>query len=190
MRKESTGILLESRDANNINSGSAALGRAGELHSRFCCIRSVEKRTIFPAQSQLQGRIGNHKGLVVKSRYGGKNRRFSTLIRTVFRSFGDISGTDNHFCLRTLFAATGAGLAERIVLPSAVAAQEEFPLQTPFFTAAHKSPCSGTSRPGCFPSGDFCLEHSFFAASSRSRMDVLPTDSSRRPLLITPSIIP
>jgi len=134
--------------------------------------------------------MGNHKGLVVKSRYRGKNFRFSTLIRTVFRSFGEVTGTDNHFCLGTLLAITDAGLAERIVLPPAVAAQEESPLQPPFFTAAHKSPCSGTSRPGCFPSGDFCLEHSFFAASSRSRMEDFPWDSSRRPLLITPSIIP
>ena len=170
--------------------GSAALGRTGELHSRFCCFRSVEKRAFFHAQSRLQGRIGNHKGLVVKSRYRGKNSRFSTLIHTAFSAFGEVTGTDNHFCMRTLLAATGAGLAERIILPPAVAAQEECPLQTPFFTAAHKLPCSGASRPGCFPSGDFCLEHSFFAASSRSRMEDLPWGSSRRPLLITPSIIP
>ena len=171
-------------------SGSAALGRAGELHSRFCCFRSVEKRTFFPAHSHLQGGMGNHKGLVVKSRYRGKNSRFSTLIHTAFRSFGNVTGTDNHFGLRTLFAATGAGLTERIILTPAVTAQEEAPLQPPFFAAAHISPCSGTSRPGRFPSGCFCWAISFFAASSRSRMDVLPTGSSRRPLLITPSIIP
>ena len=170
--------------------GSAALGRAGELHSRFCCFRSVEKRAFFPAQSRLQRGMGNHKGLVVKSRYRGRNSRFSTLIHTAFRAFGAVTGTDNHFCLRTLFAATGAGLAERIVLPPAVAAQEECPLQTPFFAAAHKSSCSGTSRPGRFPSGCFCWAISFFAASSRSRIEVLPWGSSRRPLLITPSIIP
>ena len=171
-------------------SGSAALERAGELHSHFLLFRSAEKRTHFPAQSQLQGRIGNHKGLVVKSRYRGRNSRFSTLIHTAFRAFGEVTGADNHFCLRTLLAATGTRLAERIVLPSAVAAQEEFPLQTPFFTVAHKPPCSGTSRPERFPSGCFCRAISFFAASSRSRMEVLPTGSSRRPLLITPSIIP
>ena len=171
-------------------SGSAALGRAGELHSRFVLFRSVEKRTIFPAQSRLQGRIGNHKGLVVKSRYRGKNSRFSPLIHTAFRAFGEVTGTDNHFCMRTLLAATGAGLAERIILPSAVTAQEEAPLQPPFFAAAHISHCSGTSRPGRFPSGCFCWATSFFAASSRSRIEVLPWGSSRRPLLITPSIIP
>ena len=190
MRKESTGILLESRDANNINSGSAALGRTGGLHSHFCCFRSVEKQTFFPAHSRLQGRMGNHKGLLMKSRYRGKNCRFSPLIRTVFGSLGEVTGADNDFRLRTLFAATGAGLAERIILPSAVAAQEECPLQTPFFTAAHKSPCSGTSRPGRFSSGCFCWAISFVAASSRSRIEVLPWGSSRRPLLITPSIIP
>ena len=161
-----------------------------ELHSRFCCFRSVKKRASFPAHSRLQGGVGNHTGLLVKIQYRGTNCGFSTLIRTVFRSFGEVTGTDNHFCLGTLLAITDAGLAERIVLPPAVAAQEESPLQSPFFTAAHKSPCSGTSRPGCFPSGDFCLEHSFFAASSRSRMEDFPWDSSRRPLLITPSIIP
>lgn len=152
--------------------------------------RSVEKRAFFPAQSRLQGRMGNHKGLLMKSRYRGRNSRLSTLIHTAFRAFGEVTGTDNHFCLRTLLAATGAGLTERIILPSAVAAQEECPLQTPFFTAAHKSPCSGTSRPGRFSSGCFCWAISFFAASSRSRIEVLPWGSSRRPLLITPSIIP
>ena len=171
-------------------SGSAALGQSGELHSRFLLFRSAEKRTHFPAQSRLQGRMGNHKGLVVKSRYRGRNSRFSTLIHTAFRAFGAVTGTDNHFCLRTLLTRMGAGLAERIVLPPAVATQEEAPLQPPFFAAAHISPCSGTSRPGRFPSGCFCWEISFFAASSRSRMDVLPMGSSRRPLLITPSIIP
>ena len=153
-------------------------------------IQKCGKTNIFPSTFSFTGGMGNHKGLIVKSRYRRKNFRFSTLIRTVFRSFGEVTGTDNHFCLGTLLAITDAGLAERIVLPSAIISQEESPLQPPFFTAAHKSPCSGTSRPGCFPSGDFCLEHSFFAASSRSRMEDFPWDSSRRPLLITPSIIP
>ena len=153
-------------------------------------IQKCGTTNIFPAHSRLQSWMGNHKGLLTKSQYRGKNSRFSTLIRTVFRSLGEITGTGNHFCLRTLLAITGTGLTELIVLPSAVTAQEETPLHPPFFAAAHKSSCSGTSRPGCFPSGDFCLEHSFFAASSRSRMEDFPWDSSRRPLLITPSIIP
>ena len=152
--------------------------------------RSVEKQAFFPAHSRLQGGMGNQKGLLMKSRYRRKNCRFSTLICTVFGSLGEVTRADNDFRLGTLLTRMGAGLTELIVLPSAVTAQEESPLQTPFFTAAHKSPCSGTSRPGCFPSGDFCLEHSFFAASSRSRMEDFPWDSSRRPLLITPSIIP
>ena len=174
----------------NKKCGSAALGQSGELHSRFLLFRSVEKRTIFPAQSRLQGRIGNHKGLVVKSRYRGRNSRFSTLIHTAFSAFGEVTGTDNHFCLRTLLTRMGAGPAERIILTSAVTAQEERPFQMPLLASAHRSPCSGTSRPGRFPSGCFCWAISFFAASSRSRMDVLPKGSSRRPLLITPSIIP
>ena len=153
-------------------------------------VSEVWKNKPFPCTFSFTGGMGNHKGLLMKSQYRGKNSRFSTLIRTVFRSFGEITGTGNHFCLRTLLAITGTGLTELIVLPSAVTAQEEPPLQSPFFAAAHKSSCSGTSLPGCFPSGDFCLEHSFFAASSRSRMEDFPWDSSRRPLLITPSIIP
>lgn len=153
-------------------------------------IQKCGKTNIFPSTFSFTGGMGNHKGLLLKSRYRGKNRRFSTLIRTVFRSFGEVTGADNDFRLGTLLALVGAGPAERIILPSAVTTQEEPPLQPPFFAAAHKSPCSGTSRPGCFPSGDFCLEHSFFAASSRSRMEDFPWDSSRRPLLITPSIIP
>ena len=156
----------------------------------FVLFRSVEKQTFFPAHSRLQGGMGNHKGLLMKSRYRRKNCRFSTLIRTVFGSLGEVTGADNDFGLRTLLALVGAGPAERIILPSAVAAQEETPLHPPFFAATHKSPCSGTPRSERFPSGVGCLAHSFFAASSRSRMEDFPWDSSRRPLLITPSIIP
>jgi len=161
-----------------------------ELHSRFYCFRSVEKRAFFPAHSRLQGGMGNHKGLLIKSRYRGKNVGFSTLIFAVYRAFGEVTGTDNHFRPRTLLALMDAGLAELIILPSAITAQEERPFQTPFLASAHSSPCSGTSRPERFPSGAFCWAISFFAASSRSRIEVLPWGSSRRPLLITPSIIP
>ena len=118
--------------------------------------------------------------MLLKSQYRGTNCRFSTLIRTVFGSLGEVTGADNDFGLRTLLALVGAGPAERIILPSAVTAQEETPLHPPFFAAAHKSSCSGTSRPGCFPSGDFCLEHSFFAASSRSRILPLVLDDPCR----------
>ena len=131
----------------------------------------------------------NPKGLPVKSRYRGKNGDFSTLILTVYRAFGTVTGTSDNLCPETLLAVVDAGLTELIILPSAVAAQEERPFQTPLLASAHRSPCSGTSRPGRFPSGGFCWAISFFAASSRSRMEGLPWGSSRRPLLITPSII-
>ena len=57
----------------------------------------------------------------------------------------------------------------------------------------------GVSRPGRPFSGGLCSEHSFFASSSRSRMEgffpgplsaAFSVSSPRRPLLITPSIIP
>lgn len=171
-------------------SGSTALRRTGELHSRFCCFRSVEKRAYFPARSQLQGGMGNRKGLIIKNRYRGKNSGFSTLIFTMYRAFGEVTGADNHFRSGALFTRMDTGFAELIILPSAVTAQEKRPFQTPFLASAHRSPCSGTSRPGRFPSGGFCWTSSFFAASSRSRMECFPWGSSRRPLLITPSIIP
>ncbi len=171
-------------------SGSAVLGRTGELHSRFCCFKSVEKRVYFLAQSRLHGGMGNHKGLLMKSRYRGKNVGFSTLIFTIHRAFGEVTGTDNHFRSGTLLTLMDTGLAELIILPSAVTAQEERPFKTPLLASAHSSPCSGTSRPERFSSGGFCWAISFFAASSRSRIEVLPWGSSRRPLLITPSIIP
>ena len=131
----------------------------------------------------------NHKGLPVKSRYRGKNGDFLTLILTVYRAFGTVTGTSNNFCPVTLLAVMGTGLTELIMLSSAVASQEKRPFEMPLLASAHRSPCSGTSRPGRFPSGGFCWAISFFAASSRSRMEGLPWGSSRRPLLITPSII-
>lgn len=132
----------------------------------------------------------NHKGLLLKRSYRGRKQGFSTLILTVYRAFGTVMGTGNDFCPKTLLAVVSAGFAELIILPSAVAAQEECPFQTPFLTPAHREPCSGVPFSGCFASGAFRPAHSFFAASNRSRMEVLPWGSSRRPLLITPSIIP
>ena len=132
----------------------------------------------------------NHKGQLFKRAYRRRKQRFSTLIFTIYRAFREVTGTDNHFRPRTLLAHTNTGLAELIILPSAVTAQEERPFQMPLLASAHRSPCSGTSRPERFPSGGFCWAISFFAASSRSRIEVLLWGSSRRPLLIIPSIIP
>lgn len=131
----------------------------------------------------------NHKGLLPKRAYRGRKQRFSTHILTVCRPLGTVTGTGNHFCRETLFAVIGAGLTELVILPPAVASQKEGPFQTPFLTSAHREPCSGAPFSGCFASGAFRPAHSFFAASSRSRMEGLPWGSSLRPLLITPSII-
>lgn len=131
----------------------------------------------------------NHKGLLIKSRYRGTKAEFSILIATLFCSSGKIPGTGNQICPETLLATMGAGLTELIILPPAIAAQKKAPIPTPLLTLAHGSLHSEVSRIGCFSSGGFCLAHSFFAASSRSRMEGFPRGSSRRPLLITPSII-
>ena len=132
----------------------------------------------------------NHKGMALKSRYREKKATFSTLITTLFCSPRKVTGTSNQTGPKTLFAAIGAGLTELVILPSAAASQEEGPFQTPFLTSAHREPCSGAPFSGCFASGAFRPAHSFFAASSRSRMEGLLWGSSRRPLFITPSIIP
>ena len=132
----------------------------------------------------------NHKGLLLIRAYRGKNSRFSTLILTVCRPLGTVMGTGNHLCPETLLAVVGAGLAELVILPSAVASQEERPFQPPFLTSAHRAPCSGAPFSGCFASGALRPAHSFFAASSFAMIEGLPWGSSLRPLLITPSIIP
>lgn len=131
----------------------------------------------------------NHKGSLLKSRHRGFVRRFSTLIAAVFGTLGIVMGTGYYFHPEALLAGMGAALAELMVLPSAVVPQEEGPFQTPFLTPAHNSPSSGTSRPGRFPSGGLCSAYSRLASASRSRMEGFSTASSRRPLLITPSIM-
>ena len=132
----------------------------------------------------------NHKGLALKSRNRGTKDEFSTLITTLFCSSGKVTGTSNQTGPETLLATMGTGLTDPVVLPLAIAAKEKAPIPTPLLASAHGSLRSGVSRPVRFPSGGFCWAHSFFAASSRSRMEGLPWGSSRRPLLITPSIIP
>lgn len=132
----------------------------------------------------------NHKGLLQKSRYRGKKGVFSTVFITLFCTPGKIPGTENQIRPETLLTAMGAGLTDPVVLPLAIATKEKAPIPTPLLTSAHGSLRSGVSRPVRFPSDGFCWAHSFFAASSRSRIEVFPWGSSRRPLLITPSIIP
>ena len=65
-------------------------------------------------------------------------------------------GTSYHLCPETLLAVVDTGLAELVILPSAVASQEERPFQPPFRASAHGSLRSGVSRPERFPSGGFC----------------------------------
>lgn len=132
----------------------------------------------------------NHKGLLLKSRYKGKKAVFSTVFTTFFCPPGKIPGTGNQICPETLLAGMGAGLTDPVILALTIATQKKAPIPTPLLTPAHGSLRSGVSRPVRFPSGGFCCAHSFFAASNRSRMEVFPKGSSRRPLLITPSIIP
>ena len=171
-------------------SGSTALGRTEKLYSRFVFIGSVRNRTFFPSYRQGHSRKGNHKGSLWKSRYRKLFCRFPTLIPAVFGAFGKIVGTGNQNRPETLLAPVSAAKTDLVILPPAVLPQEEGPFQTPFLAPAHRSPCSGASRPGRFTSGGLRSAHSRFASSSRSRMEAFFSGSSRRPLLITPSIIP
>ena len=167
------------------NNGSTALGQTEKLYSRFVFIGSVQNRTFFLHISK-----GNHKGFLWKRRYRRLFCRFSTLIPAVFGAFGKIVGTGNQNRPETLLAPMSAAKTGFVILPPAVLPQKEGPFQTPFLAPAHRSPCSGTSRPGRFTSGGLRSAHSRFASSSRSRMEAFFSGSSRRPLLITPSIMP
>ena len=159
---------------------------SGELYSRFY-LRWKIKASFLCMPSNVGD--DNYKGQVLKSRYRGKKAVFSTVFTTLFCTPGKIPGTGNQIRPETLLTGMGAGLTDPVVLPFAIATQEKAPIPTPLLTPAHGSLRSGVSRPVRFPSGGFCWEHSFFAASSRSRMEGFPWGSSRRPLLITPSII-
>ena len=145
--------------------------------------------------------MGNHKGGSRKSRHRGNFSRFSTLIPTLFRACGQVMGTGDERCPETLLAGMDTSLADFVVLAAAVLPQEEGPLQPPLLAPAHRS-CSG----GFFwwdLSGSLRSPHSFFASSSRSRMEgffsgairrasslALSSSSPRRLLLMIPSIIP
>ena len=170
-------------------SGSTAIGRTDKLYSRFVFIGSVRNRTFFPSYWQGHSRKGNHKGSRWKNRYMKLFCRFCTIIIAVFGAFGMVMGTSNHSYPETLLAVMGAAKTDLVILPSTVFPQEEGPFQTPFLAPAHRSPYSGVSRPGRFTSGGLRSAHSRFASSSRSRIEGFATASSRRPLLITPSIM-
>lgn len=175
---------------NNKKSGSTALGRTEKLYSRFVFMGSVRNRTIFPSCQQEHRRKGNHKGSLWKIRYRRLFCRFYTLIPAVFGASGKIVGTGNQNRPETLLAPVSAAKTDFVILPPAVLSQEEGPFQPPFLAPAHRSPCSGASRPGRFTSGGLRSAHSRFASSRRSRMEGFFSGSSRRPLLITPSIMP
>ena len=98
----------------------------------------------------------NHKGLVLKSQYRGRKAEFSTVFTTFFCPPGKIPGTGNQIRPETLLAGMGAGLTDPVILPFAIAAQEDTPIPAPLLTPAHDSLRSGVSRPVRFPSGGFC----------------------------------
>lgn len=160
------------------------------LYSRFVFMGNVRNRTFFPSHQQNHRRKGNHKGSLWKSRYRRLFCRFPTHIPAVFGTFGKVAGTGHHHRPETLPAGVDAALTEFIVLAAAILSQEEGPLLPPLFAPAHRLPCSEVSRPGRFTSGGLRSAHSRFASSSRSRMEGFFSGSSRRPLLITPSIMP
>lgn len=145
----------------------------------------------------------NHTAHLLKSRHRGVICRFSTLIGTLFGTEGDVMRTLYQRCPEALLAAVNTALADLVILPSAVLAQEEGPFQPPFFTSAHRLPSSGGFFCGAALSGNFRPAHSRLASSRRSMMDgflsgaifaaasfALSNSSPRRPLLITPSIMP
>ena len=143
--------------------------------------------------------MGNHKGGSRKKRHRRNSRPFSTLIFTLFGAHGLVMGAGNKDRPKTLLAGMDTSPAYFIILAAAVLPQEEGPFPPPFLTPAHRLPCSGVFRPERSFSGGLCSEHSFFASSSRSRMEgffpgplsaAFSVSSPRRPLLITPSIIP
>ena len=132
----------------------------------FLLWESVRKLIVISALWAHTVSMINHKGLLLKRAYRGRKTHFSTLILTVYRPLGTVMGTGNHLCPETLLAVVGTGLAELVILPSAVASQEERPFQLPFLASAHRAPCSGAPFSGCFASGAFRPAHSFLAASS------------------------
>ena len=166
----------------------------------FCVMESVEKAAFFLLYQQAHRHVIKHKGCLFRSRQRSLWSRFSTHIPTFFHAFGLVMRTGNQNRPEALLAGMDTAFADLIILAAAILHQEEGPFHPPFFTPAHRLPCSGASRPERPFSGGLCSEHSFFASSSRSRIDgfspgpsvsfAFSASSPRRPLLITPSIMP
>ena len=114
-------------------------------------------------------------------------RRFLPIFNTyrdsksAFLALGGVTRTFHHYSFETLLAVASAFFTQRVVLSSAVRADEHIPLGLPVLTSAHKSltALSGSAL-GC----------SDFEAFSLSIIDGLSAFSSFLPLLMIPSIIP
>lgn len=70
-----------------------------------------------------------------------------------------------------LLAWVNTALADLVILPPAVLAQEERPFLPPFFTPDHRSPSSGGFLWGAAFSEGLRSAHSFLASASRSMME-------------------
>ena len=147
--------------------------------------------------------MGNHTAPTRKSRHRRFLRPFRTLIPALLGAAGKIVRAGHYYRPETLLAGMGTAFAKFVVLAPGVLAQEERPFQTPFLTPAHKSTSSGGFFCGAGLSGAFRSAHSRFASSSRSRMEgflsgvvlrasawAFSNSSPRRPLLMSPSIMP
>lgn len=168
------------------------------MYSRFLLWKVWKNPSFLPSGRDEPPYMGNHKGVSPKRGYRRKIRPFSTLILTLFKASGLVMGAGHQRRPETLLTGMDTSPADRIILAAAVLPQEEGPFPPPFFTPAHKLPCSGVSRLGRFGSEGLCSAHSFFASSNLSRIEGLfsvstfarSISSPLRPLLITPSIIP
>ena len=169
------------------------------MRSRFCVMESVGKPSI-RLSFQRRGRcMGNHKGGSRKSRHRGFIHLFLPLIAALLGTDRAVMRTGDKLRLKTLLAAMNTSLADWVILPPAVLSQEEGPFQFPFLASAHSSPRSGGFFCGTAFSGALRPAHSRLASSSRSMIEgffsgaaslAFSTSSPRRPLLITPSIMP
>ena len=155
----------------------------------FCVYKSVDFDLCMTSTGEENLRKGKHIAYLPKSRYRRLFDHFCTPTTTLFRSLRSVTGTGYQDHPETLLAVVGTATANLVVLPSTVLSQEEGPLLTPFLAPAHRLPCSGVPRPSRAFSGVGLSAHSRFASARRSRMEGFSFTSSRRPLLICPSII-
>ena len=106
--------------------------------------------------------MGNHTPHLLFAGLSPSISGFSTRIRVFFLRLGSIPSTQEEFCPKTLFAAVGTGAAKTVILPPAVAAEEEGPFGFPFLASAHRL-CSAISLVGA---GDTRTAVVSFAACS------------------------